>query len=24
VLASLEVDVEESYMPSLRKHPFPV
>ena len=24
VLASLEVDVEESYMPYLRKHPFPV
>ncbi|TCZ63542.1 carboxymuconolactone decarboxylase family protein [Roseicella aquatilis] len=23
VLASLEVDVEESYMPYLRKHPFP-
>lgn len=24
VLASLEVDVEESYMPYLRRHPFPV
>jgi alkylhydroperoxidase family enzyme len=24
VLASLEVDVEDSYMPYLRKHPFPV
>jgi alkylhydroperoxidase family enzyme len=24
VLASLEVDVEESYMPYLRKHPFPI